>query len=155
MYLTAVPTITTIEALVTGETIMFETGEPGDLAQLFFGADPAAAEQALAIVAPVAEAIGEFFTQPFGAVGAVFIMAAVTVLNSRGLRSRIHLGEAGIGYLFNGLNLLGGVCLFVNAVIRDEPVWLVLEVYFVTVAVKGLIQTARMTARPAPEVLVS
>ncbi len=40
----------------------------------------------------------------------------------------------------NGLNLLGGTCLLINAIVRDEVVWLVLEIYFVAVAIKGLTQ---------------
>jgi hypothetical protein len=40
--------------------------------------------------------------------------------------------------LFNGLNLVGGACLLVNAVIRDELVWQVLEFYFIAIALKGL-----------------
>ena len=55
----------------------------------------------------------------------------------------LGLGEGATATLLNGLNLLGGACLLINAVIRREIVWEVLEVYFVIVAVKGLAQARR------------
>jgi hypothetical protein len=88
--------------------------------------------------------IREFISQPFGAVGAACIMLAVTSFNSRRLRARftrLGMGARGLGRLLNGLNLVGGLCLLVNAVLRTEVVWEVLEVYFVIIAFKGLLQT--------------
>ena len=90
----------------------------------------------------------DFVSQPWGVIGALCIMLAVTCFNSRQLRTRFEalgLGEAATATLLNGLNLLGGACLLMNAVIRREVVWEVLEVYFVIVAAKGLAQ-----ARKAP-----
>lgn len=99
----------------------------------------------------LASAVADFLAQPLGAIGAFCIMSAVTVINSQWLRDRLGLSEAGIGALFNGLNLVGGVCLFVNAMIRDEIVWLVLETYFVLIAVKGIVQASRAVAGPTEE----
>ena len=105
----------------------------------------------------VQSALVDFLSQPWGMVGAVCIMLAVTCFNSRLLRARFEalgLGEAATATLLNGLNLLGGACLLINAVIRREIVWEVLEVYFVIVAAKGLAQARRTPeaepAAPAP-----
>jgi hypothetical protein len=96
----------------------------------------------------LASAWEDFISQPFGLVGAACIMLAVTAFNSRRLRARfLELGmkEKGTSLLLNGLNLVGGVCLLVNAVIRHEIVWEVLEVYFVAIAIKGLRQAGGAT----------
>lgn len=85
-------------------------------------------------------ALSDFLSQPFGAFGALCIMLAVTVMNSRLLRTRLGLSEVMTGHLFNGLNLVGGACLLINAIARSEVVWLVLEIYFVMIAVKGIVQ---------------
>ncbi len=101
--------------------------------------------------ADTTSAVFEFVSQPFGAVGAVCIMLAVTVVNSMKLKSIFPIGEISVDQLFNGLNLVGGSTLLVNAVLRDEVVWIVLETYFVVVAVKGITQSGlplRLT--PAP-----
>jgi hypothetical protein len=92
----------------------------------------------------LSHALASFLGQPWGVVGAVCIMFAVTAFNSSGLKSRLRglgLGEDGMALLLNGFNLVGGACLFVNATQRNEVVWIILEVYFVTVAVKGLWQS--------------
>lgn len=89
-------------------------------------------------------ALGAFLSQPWGAIGAVCIMIAVTCYNSRRLQerlARIHFSKEGMSLLLNGLNLVGGTCLLVNAVIRDEIVWQVLEFYFIAIALKGLWQS--------------
>lgn len=91
----------------------------------------------------IVSAWSDFFSQPFGVVGAACIMAAVTVINSQWLSSRLAERKVATGFLFNGLNLVGGICLFVNAILRNEVVWLVLETYFVMVALKGLTQSRR------------
>lgn len=91
----------------------------------------------------LSNAIREFFSQPFGVVGAVCIMLAVTAFNSRRLRARFAragMAARATSRLLNGLNLVGGICLLINAVIRHEVVWEVLEVYFVAIAIKGLVQ---------------
>lgn len=78
-------------------------------------------------------------------------MLAVTAFNSRRLQARLHragMKERGSALLLNGLNLVGGVCLLINAIIRQEIVWEVLEVYFVAIAVKGIVQ-APPAAPPA------
>jgi hypothetical protein len=89
-------------------------------------------------------ALGAFLSQPWGAAGAVCIMIAVTCYNSRRLQDRLaraHFSKEGMSLLCNGLNLVGGTCLLVNAVIRDEIVWQVLEFYFIAIALKGLWQS--------------
>ncbi|MFT3771533.1 MAG: hypothetical protein QM820_39465 [Minicystis sp.] len=90
----------------------------------------------------IQSAIQAFLSQPWGVVGALAIMFAVTAFNSRSLRAqlrRLNVSDAAMPLVLNGFNLLGGACLFVNAVLRHEIVWIVLEVYFVAVAVKGLL----------------
>ncbi|MDH3684453.1 MAG: hypothetical protein OEV40_31425 [Acidimicrobiia bacterium] len=102
----------------------------------------------------VIAALADFVSQPFGAVGAGCIMLAVTVINSRWLRGHLGMSDARIGHLFNGLNLVGGACLFLNAMIRNEIVWLVLETYFVLIALKGIMQAGRGRSQetgPDPE----
>ena len=99
----------------------------------------------------IIEAMGEFVAQPFGAVGAVCIMLAVTVINSTSLQRRIGLSDAAMGHAFNGLNLIGGSCLFINAVQRSEVVWVVLEVYFVAIALKGITQAVGASAQATDE----
>src|SRR5262245_55420394 len=92
----------------------------------------------------VSHAFASFLAQPWGVVGALCIMFAVTAFNSNGLKrqlGRLGLGEDGMALLLNGFNLVGGACLFVNATRRDEIVWIILEIYFVTVAAKGLWQS--------------
>ena len=92
---------------------------------------------------PYVEAFAEFCSQPWGAAGALCIMLAVTCFNSRRLQQRfmrIRLSREGMGFVLNVLNLVGGICLLVNAVRRDEVVWKVLEVYFIAIAVKGVWQ---------------
>lgn len=92
----------------------------------------------------LATALVAFFSQPWGVVGALCIMAAVTAFNSKLLQeklARLDLSKNGMGLLLNGLNLVGGICLFINAMIRTESVWIVLEVYFVVVACKGIWQS--------------
>ncbi len=94
----------------------------------------------------IVAAWADFISQPFGLVGAVCIMLAVTAFNSRSLQRRLMstgLGEDAMSLLLNGLNLVGGVCLLINAVQRSEVVWEVLEVYFVAIAIKGIVQTLR------------
>lgn len=88
-------------------------------------------------------ALSDFLAQPFGAVGATCIMLAVTVINSQWLRDRLDMSDERISRVFNGLNLVGGICLFLNAMIRDEIIWLVLETYFVLIAVKGIVQARK------------
>jgi len=88
--------------------------------------------------------ISDFFSQPFGVVGAICIMVAVTAFNSKriqGRLARVAPSQSAMSVLLNGLNLVGGACLLVNACIRNESVWVVLEIYFVAIAVKGLWQT--------------
>lgn len=94
-------------------------------------------------MAEVISAIADFIAQPFGAFGAVCIMLAVTVINSRWLRERLGLSDVRVGDVFNGLNLVGGACLFANAIVRSEIVWIVLETYFVLIATKGIVQSRR------------
>jgi len=89
-------------------------------------------------VSGLIDSVAEFVEQPFGAVGAVAVMAAVTVMNSRRVRERTG---ARLVPLFNGLNLIGGTCLLINAFKRDEIVWIVLEIYFIAIALKGLAQS--------------
>ncbi|MEQ1568948.1 MAG: hypothetical protein ABMA64_25140 [Myxococcota bacterium] len=99
----------------------------------------------------VMAAVNDFASQPFGLVGAACIMCAVTAFNSRRLQARMArsgMKERGTSLLLNGLNLVGGVCLLINAVIRSEIVWEVLEVYFVAIAIKGLAQSARAPVEP-------
>lgn len=104
-------------------------------------------------------ASADFLAQPFGVAGAVCVMLAVTAINSRRLTSKLETSSASGPTIFNGLNLAGGTCLFINAVIRSEIVWIVLETYFVVVAIKGLVQLRgrkrptrdRTTPRPATE----
>lgn len=60
--------------------------------------------------------------------------------------ARIHFSKESMSLLFNGLNLVGGTCLLVNAVIRDEIVWQVLEFYFIAIALKGLWQSRGVLA---------
>ena len=96
-------------------------------------------------------AVIDFLSQPWGAIGALCIMLAVTCFNSRRLRARFKaagFGESATSLLFNALNLAGGACLLVNAVIRQEIVWEVLEVYFVIMAMKGIVQA---NSRPQAE----
>ncbi|MEQ1503430.1 MAG: hypothetical protein ABMB14_14425 [Myxococcota bacterium] len=96
-------------------------------------------------------ALNDFASQPFGLVGAACIMCAVTAFNSRWLHARLtRLGmqDRGTALLLNGLNLVGGVCLLINAVIRSEIVWEVLEVYFVVIAAKGIAQSVRVREKP-------
>jgi hypothetical protein len=91
----------------------------------------------------------DFVAQPFGVVGAACIMLAVTAFNSQWLRTRIgSRSETATARLLNGLNLVGGICLFVNAVRRDEIVWKVLELYFIAIAAKGVVQSLRRGGRP-------
>lgn len=82
----------------------------------------------------------DFISQPFGLVGAICIMAAVTAINSQWLTDRFAADSRRSRLVFNGLNLIGGASLLINAVIRDEIVWLVLEFYFIAIAIKGLMQ---------------
>ncbi len=70
-------------------------------------------------------------------------MFAVTAFNSERLKARLARWTPhpmALSALLNGFNLVGGACLLINAWIRDEAVWIVLEVYFVAIAVKGLLQ---------------
>jgi hypothetical protein len=72
-------------------------------------------------------------------------MVAVTAFNSLRLRAylkRRHgdAGMAAMDLVLNGVNLIGGIALFINAKMRHEIVWVVLEVFFVTIAVKGIWQ---------------
>lgn len=98
----------------------------------------------------ISHALASFLAQPWGVVGAACIMFAVTAFNSNGLKrqlGRLGLGEDGMSLLLNGFNLVGGACLFVNAARRDEVVWIILEIYFVIVAAKGLWQSRAAVAR--------
>lgn len=92
-------------------------------------------------------AMADFISQPFGLVGAACIMSAVTTFNSRRLQARLArsgVKERGTALLLNGLNLVGGICLLINAVLRGEIVWEVLEVYFIAIAMKGIVQSLRI-----------
>lgn len=102
----------------------------------------------------VLTAWADFVSQPFGLVGAACIMLAVTAFNSQWLRARLTamgMQDRGTSILLNGLNLVGGVCLLINAVARREIVWEVLEVYFVLIAIKGLVQARVSAPEPAPQ----
>jgi hypothetical protein len=105
-------------------------------------------------------ALIEFLSQPWGVCGAICIMLAVTCFNSRALQRRLAvlgLGELGTPILLNALNLVGGACLLVNAVMRHEVVWEVLEVYFVLISCKGLLQAWRghaFTAGPRQRAVI-
>lgn len=93
------------------------------------------------------DALIDFVSQPWGMFGAVCIMVAVTCINSQRLRRWFEargMGTYATVMLFNALNLVGGACLLVNAVLRREIVWEVLEVYFVLIACKGLLQAQRL-----------
>jgi lipid-A-disaccharide synthase-like uncharacterized protein len=95
----------------------------------------------------------DFLSQPWGVCGAFCIMLAVTCFNSQQLQrwfAATGMGEAATPAVLNALNLVGGACLLVNAVLRREIVWEVLEVYFVLIALKGLAQArAQGRAKPA------
>jgi len=99
-------------------------------------------------------AIVSFFSQPWGVVGALCIMLAITAFNSQKLRDqplRLNLAVSNTTLVLNGFNLVGGACLLVNAVTRDEIVWIVLEVYFVLISAKGVWQShAALDARREP-----
>ncbi|MDD9952333.1 MAG: hypothetical protein OXT67_12285 [Zetaproteobacteria bacterium] len=88
------------------------------------------------------ESLQDFLSQPFGVAGSLCIMAAVTCFNSRWLQRELseRLGAHFLSILLNILNMVGGICLLVNATLRDEIVWKVMETYFVLVSFKGLIQ---------------
>lgn len=96
-------------------------------------------------------ALSDFFSQPFGAFGAVCIMLAVTAINSQWLAARLDDQNTIGPFVFNSLNLIGGSCLLANALIRSEIVWVVLEIYFVLIALKGLWQL-RAKRQDAPVV---
>jgi hypothetical protein len=68
-------------------------------------------------------ALAKFLAQPFGVIGALCIMLAVTCFNSRRLQRRLHLARTTMAIFLNGLNFIGGVWLYINATIRDEIVW--------------------------------
>ena len=84
----------------------------------------------------------DFFMQPFGAVGALFIMLAVTCFNSRKLQKALSTRVSGesLALILNCLNFIGGSLLLINAALRDEAVWIVLEVYFILICLKGILQ---------------
>jgi hypothetical protein len=44
---------------------------------------------------------------------------------------------------YNALNLIGAVSLLFNAVLRDDVLWLMLEIYLVANAIKGLVQASQ------------
>ena len=97
-------------------------------------------------------AVSSFFSQPWGVVGALCIMVGATAFNSRRLKAKLSAmttDQASISNLLNLFNLVGGACLLVNAWKRDEVVWIVLEIYFVVIAVKGLWQTRRAAEKLA------
>ncbi len=99
----------------------------------------------------IRRALVAFFSQPWGVVGALCIMFGVTAFNSRRLQARLSkltTRRGSLPNILNGFNLVGGACLLVNAWIRDEIVWIVLEIYFVAIAVKGLWQTRAALQRP-------
>jgi hypothetical protein len=98
-------------------------------------------------VTNLGSALQEFLGQPLGAIGAVCIMLAVTVVNSVKLKSIFPIGGVTVDALFNVLNLIGGSTLLANAILRDEAVWTVLETYFIAVALKGIIQSIRSARR--------
>lgn len=94
-----------------------------------------------------------FFSQPWGVVGALCIMVGATAFNSRRLKGRLSkmtTSPTAITNLLNAFNLVGGACLLVNAWVRDEIVWIVLEIYFVAIAVKGLWQTKQSAEQLHP-----
>ncbi len=82
----------------------------------------------------------DFLSQPFGAFGSLCIMTAITVINSQRLTSRLASTGAPVGLIFNVVSLLGAISLLINAVVRDEIVWVILEVYVGAVAIKGIRQ---------------
>ncbi|MFK7824536.1 MAG: hypothetical protein AB8G05_10285 [Oligoflexales bacterium] len=88
------------------------------------------------------EAVKDFFSQPFGVFGSVCIMAAVTCFNSVWLKNKLskQLSTHWLNLMLNGLNTIGGISLLINAIIRNEIVWKVLEVYFIVISLKGFIQ---------------
>ena len=91
----------------------------------------------------IARGIDDFFSQPWGAFGAICIMLAVTCFNSQLIQKRfakLKLSREGMAFILNSLNLLGGVCLLVNAVFREEIVWKFLECYFIIISIKGIWQ---------------
>ena len=80
-------------------------------------------------------------------------MFAVTAFNSRRLQARLSkltTRRAALPNLLNGFNLVGGACLLINAWKRDEIVWIVLEIYFIAIAMKGLWQTRGALDRVQP-----
>ena len=91
------------------------------------------------------EAVNDFFSQPFGVFGSLCIMAAVTCFNSVWLKRKLskRLGSHWLNLILNGLNTIGGISLLINAIIRNEVVWKVLEVYFIIISLKGFIQELR------------
>lgn len=94
----------------------------------------------------ISAAILDFFAQPFGVVGAVGIMAAVTTINSARLTAGLRGRGVPVGVAFNCLYLVGGASLLINAAIRQEIVWLVLQSYMIAITVKGLWRAIQASA---------
>ena len=63
-----------------------------------------------------------------------------SAVNSQWLAARLDGQKNTAPLVFSLLNLTGGSFLLVNALIRNEIVWVVLEIYFIVIAVKGLWQ---------------
>lgn len=94
----------------------------------------------------VLDAFRDFFAQPFGAFGAIAIGLAITVMNSRRLSRALTATGAPVTMMFNGVTVVGGLLLLTNAVIRDEIVWVFLELYITVMAIKGLHQDLQVRA---------
>ena len=88
-------------------------------------------------------AVRDFLSEPLGVVGVVCVMSASTAINSTRAVRWFHARKIAILMPYNALNLIGAVSLLFNAVLRDDVLWLMLEVYLVANAIKGLVQAGR------------
>ncbi len=94
----------------------------------------------------IADSVSNFLNQPFGVVGAAGVMAAVTTINSERISRWLQRIGLPIKAVFNALYLVGGTALLCNAVLRSEPVWVVLQVYMIGITLRGL-TSATLSAR--------
>ena len=75
-------------------------------------------------------ALRSFLSQPLGVSGAFFIMFAVTAFNSKWIQDRLtrpELGKEWMSVILNGLNLIGGILLLINAVKRSDMLAIVIS----------------------------
>jgi len=96
------------------------------------------------LVEDLVVAVRDFAAQPLGVVGVLFVMSATTTINSEQIARWFEGRQVSILLPYNGLNLVGAVSLLANALLQQEFVWLLLEIYLIGIAVKGLLLARRL-----------